>query len=387
MSVGRFSPTEREICRLAFDLDTVNDTPNTYVAQTEDIMSVACSDENDAFDDDEDSDVVAPRNKQGVAPPEKRKKMDFERDDVGRRIEVHWNTRESYDGIIGAFNVNNGQVHVAYDDGDEEWLDPLDKETSWEFLGPPERKTHSPWFDEYGVEDEEDEEEHGFEDEEDEEEEKLRRKRGEPKTIEGVKRRKQGNIIRTLRTCGIAGCKYKTGYQNNMNRHKAARHSVNLIWYHCDQDGCDFKAKQSHGIKTHKQQVHDIDVQWHPCDQDGCDYKAKRAGHLKRHKADIHDIDVHWHYCDQDGCDYKAKQSFILKEHKQNAHDIDVRWHHCDQDGCDFKAKQSGTLKRHKQNVHDLDVQWHQCSIKRCRYKTKRTGNLKKHIWNIHKKK
>ncbi|GMH99285.1 hypothetical protein TrVE_jg10298 [Triparma verrucosa] len=140
MSVGRFSPTERKICRLAFDPDTVNDTPNT------------------AFDDDENSDVVAPRNKQGVAPPEKRKKMVFERDDVGRRIEVHWNTRESYDGIIDAFNVNNGQVHVAYDDGDEEWLDPLDKETSWEFLGPPERKSHSPWFDEHGVEDEEDEE-------------------------------------------------------------------------------------------------------------------------------------------------------------------------------------------------------------------------------------
>lgn len=29
---------------------------------------------------------------------------------------MHWNPREAYDGIIDTFDLNNGRVHVTYDD-------------------------------------------------------------------------------------------------------------------------------------------------------------------------------------------------------------------------------------------------------------------------------
>ncbi|GMH66930.1 hypothetical protein TrST_g9930 [Triparma strigata] len=56
--------------------------------------------------------------------------------DVNRRIRVHWDEGEAYDGVIDIFNPNNGQAHVTYDDGDEEWINPLEPDTSWEFLSP-----------------------------------------------------------------------------------------------------------------------------------------------------------------------------------------------------------------------------------------------------------
>ena len=134
----------------------------------------------------------------------------------------------------------------------------------------------------------------------------------------GLVRNKQGLVIRT---CGIAGCQYKTG-GTSMNRHKAAKHGIDVVWISCDQDGCDYKAKTAGSIKRHKAVVHDIDVRWFPCDQDGCDYKAKEAGDLKKHKQFVHDIDVQWHHCDQDGCHYKAKQTQHLREHKRRKYKL-----------------------------------------------------------------
>ena len=104
----------------------------------------------------------------------------------------------------------------------------------------------------------------------------------------GLVRDKQGKIIRT---CGIAGCQYKTGGTTNMKNRKAAKHGIDVVWFSCDQVGCDYKAKQAGDHKVHKQHVHDIDVRWHHCDQDGCSFKAKQASNLKQHKLNIHNIE------------------------------------------------------------------------------------------------
>ncbi|GMH55563.1 hypothetical protein TrST_g6466 [Triparma strigata] len=165
----------------------------------------------------------------------------------------------------------------------------------------------------------------------------------------GLVRDKWGKIIRT---CGIAGCQYKTSGTTAMKQHKAAKHGIDVVWFSCD--GCEYKAKIGRSLKIHKANVHNIDVRWHHCDQDGCDYKAKQAVNLKRHKQHVHDIDVRWHRCDQDSCDYKAKHGGDLKRHKAHVHDIDVRFHHCPEDGCEYKAKKAGDLKRHKRDVHNI---------------------------------
>ncbi|GMH95279.1 hypothetical protein TrVE_jg813 [Triparma verrucosa] len=70
----------------------------------------------------------------------------------------------------------------------------------------------------------------------------------------GLVRNKQGLV---MRTCGIAGCQYKTG-GTSMNRHKAAKHGIDVFWISCDQDGCDYKAKQAGHLKRHKRNVHSL---------------------------------------------------------------------------------------------------------------------------------
>ncbi|GMI15856.1 hypothetical protein TrLO_g12083 [Triparma laevis f. longispina] len=98
------------------------------------------------------------------------------------------------------------------------------------------------------------------------------------KTIEGVEGDKWGRIIRT---CGIVGCQYKAGQTANMNKHKAAKHGINVVWFSCDQDNCDYKIKDASNLKRRKQQIHNIGVVWHQ--RDSCDYRAKQANHLKQH--------------------------------------------------------------------------------------------------------
>ncbi|GMH63744.1 hypothetical protein TrLO_g573 [Triparma laevis f. longispina] len=110
----------------------------------------------------------------------------------------------------------------------------------------------------------------------------ARRKRGRQK-IEGVERDKRGRIIRT---CGIAGCQYKTGKPDQLKNHKATKHGINVVWFSCDQDNCNYKAKEAGSIKQKKRQIHNIGVVWHQCDS--CDYKCKQAGSIKAHKKRKH---------------------------------------------------------------------------------------------------
>ncbi|GMH81635.1 hypothetical protein TrVE_jg12563 [Triparma verrucosa] len=54
------------------------------------------------------------------------------------------------------------------------------------------------------------------------------------RTAASLVRDEWGKIIRT---CGIAGCQYKTNFTTRMKNHKAAKHGINVIWFSCDQDG------------------------------------------------------------------------------------------------------------------------------------------------------
>ena len=54
--------------------------------------------------------------------------------DVNRRIRVHWDEGEFYDGVVDNHNSDNGHAHIKYDDGDEEWLNPADGGTNWEWI-------------------------------------------------------------------------------------------------------------------------------------------------------------------------------------------------------------------------------------------------------------
>ena len=46
------------------------------------------------------------------------------------------------------------------------------------------------------------------------------------KNDDGKERDKFGRIVRT---CGIAGCTYKTGYMTDMKKHKANKHDIDVI--------------------------------------------------------------------------------------------------------------------------------------------------------------
>ena len=79
-------------------------------------------------------------------------------------------------------------------------------------------------------------------------------------------------------------------------------HDIDLrFWHSCDM--CERKFKEANNLKRHRANVHDIDVRWHSCDM--CEQTFKYAGHLKRHRAFVHDIDVRWHSCDM--CERKFK--------------------------------------------------------------------------------
>ena len=76
--------------------------------------------------------------------------------------------------------------------------------------------------------------------------------------------------------------------------------------------------------------------------------------HLKSHRAAKHNIDPVWFHCDVEGCTYKAKQKGDLKRHKTFKHDIGVVWYSCTAEGCDYKSKQTGNLKQHMKRRHKM---------------------------------
>ena len=84
--------------------------------------------------------------------------------------------------------------------------------------------------------------------------------------------------------CDIPGCTYASIHRQNLTRHKAGKHNINVTWYSCDL--CPYRAKQRSDLKDHKAAVHFIDVVWLPCTEPGCSYRAKRKRALTEHLAD-----------------------------------------------------------------------------------------------------
>ncbi|GMI39026.1 hypothetical protein TrCOL_g10885 [Triparma columacea] len=75
---------------------------------------------------------------------EREEERAFSESDVGRRVRVIWNVDEAYEGNVEMFNHENGQAHVLYDDGDEEWLNPEDPDTKYEFLSEKKLRKRDP---------------------------------------------------------------------------------------------------------------------------------------------------------------------------------------------------------------------------------------------------
>ena len=88
---------------------------------------------------------------------------------------------------------------------------------------------------------------------------------------DGLERDKSGHIIRT---CGIQGCKYRTGITTHMKNHKAAKHKVGekYMWKPpadgkdrdrwgrlmkcCGIGGCNYKTSHSQSMKNHQLRKH-----------------------------------------------------------------------------------------------------------------------------------
>ena len=54
---------------------------------------------------------------------------------------------------------------------------------------------------------------------------------GEDLSLLGLSKRDRGKVTfgTRIRTCGIAGCQYKTGVMSDMKKHKAAKHGINGV--------------------------------------------------------------------------------------------------------------------------------------------------------------
>ena len=174
------------------------------------------------------------------------------------------------------------------------------------------------------------------------------------------------------RACDL--CEYETHYKNNLKRHLAYKHDINVIYHQCNH--CEYKAKFKAGLIQHLAGMHDIDVIYHQCDH--CEYKAKQKSHLKDHLARMHDIDVIYHQCNH--CPHQAKHKGNLKKHLAYKHDIGVIYHQCD--NCEYQAKYKTGLKQHLADKHDIGVTYHQCD--HCLYEAKQTSTLNRHITHMH---
>ena len=153
--------------------------------------------------------------------------------------------------------------------------------------------------------------------------------------------------------CDIPGCTYASIHRQNLTRHKAGKHNINVTWYACDL--CPYKAKQKSDLKDHKAAIHYIDVVWLPCTVPGCPYRAKRRRALTEHLADRHLINLKWWPCTVPGCTYRAKRKQALELHEAAMHNINVRWHNCSRPGCAYRSMQTSNLRRHEMS-HDLQL-------------------------------
>jgi hypothetical protein len=151
--------------------------------------------------------------------------------------------------------------------------------------------------------------------------------------------------------CDIPGCTYASIHRQNLTRHKAGKHNINVTWYSCDL--CPYRAKQRSDLKDHKAAVHFIDVVWLPCTEPGCSYRAKRKRALTEHLADRHLINLKWWPCKIPGCSYRAKRKQALELHEAAMHNINVRWHKCSRPNCEYRSMQTSNLRRHEIS-HDV---------------------------------
>ena len=87
------------------------------------------------------SPIVLPPSSVTLNPDSPPTRPTFTASDVNRRVRVHWDEGEFYDGVADLWNPENGHFHVKYDDGDEEWVDPGDEDNVWEWVeGAAERE-------------------------------------------------------------------------------------------------------------------------------------------------------------------------------------------------------------------------------------------------------
>ncbi|GMH85902.1 hypothetical protein TrST_g11639 [Triparma strigata] len=138
----------------------------------------------------------------------------FEQADVGRRIRVHWNPREAYDGVIDTFNPDNACAHIQYDDGDEEWLNPLvasAAEMSWEFLSP---RQSCPGVKPKRIQMDDDE-------------------NATPRSAEG-----------------------EESSDEEEQKHELLSHLIGLRWRHCSV--CSHKSKTNKNLREHEQKVYGL---------------------------------------------------------------------------------------------------------------------------------
>lgn len=88
-----------------------------------------------------------------------------------------------------------------------------------------------------------------------------RAKTAAQKDVRGVKNVVAGLVTSVVqraneKTCGIAGCQYKTGDTGNMKHHKATKHGIDEVWFFCDHDNCDYKANRVVNLERHKRTNH-----------------------------------------------------------------------------------------------------------------------------------
>jgi len=77
----------------------------------------------------------------------------------------------------------------------------------------------------------------------------------------------------TWRTCGVGGCVYRTKQgASRLKLHKAAIHSIDIVWHNCPELGCEHRAKGKSKIKVHIALVHDIGVTWRACPEPNRSY-------------------------------------------------------------------------------------------------------------------
>ena len=83
-------------------------------------------------------------------------------------------------------------------------------------------------------------------------------------------------------------CDFSTCRESSLRKHMREVHGVGA--WRCPIPGCTYQTtKRSDQLKRHMASCHSIDVQWYPCPEPGCTYRAKSRSHLRAHQDRMHD--------------------------------------------------------------------------------------------------